>query len=206
MATTSVRQPDLANRIRRASTQGLRQPGTGAEPPPIPSAGVPSPSAWEALRKAQAKAKPPAEASPRHLLDVVRQKQLHVEEHTTFWTAARKGEMRALERMLNKGQDPNEQDLNGVSALSWTVFGGHTHLLRFLIRRGADPSQPDLHTGRTPLHYTSIRGDKLDCARALLKAGADINARSAKLGTPLEWARKNGAEEVVKLLEKAQAG
>ena len=140
-------------------------------------------------------------AKSKSLRDVAAAKQQLLEESTTFWTAARGGDLRTCEIMLDAGQNVNQPDEQGVSALSWAVFGGHAHVVRFLLKRGANPNQPDRHTGRVPLHYCSVRGEKPDCAKALLRAGADVSVRSAKLGTPRDWAQKNGAAQVVQLLE-----
>ncbi|MDP2307659.1 MAG: ankyrin repeat domain-containing protein [Pseudomonadota bacterium] len=72
----------------------------------------------------------------------------------------------------------------------------------------ADPALAaarDPYLGSTPLHFASHRG-LLETVRALLGAGADVNAREEASGTtPLHWAAEAGHVEVAGLLLEAGA-
>ena len=54
--------------------------------------------------------------------------------------------------------------------------------------------------GYTALMIASARG-RLDMARALLAAKADVNAKAANGETPMNLARKGGFPEIVQLLK-----
>lgn len=179
MADGGVRQPDRLNSIRRASTVTPKEGtqayvGTGGlvDARSNPATGdfrqasssvTKGLSAWDKLKAKQAAQALEKKDGETHvsLVQLAKSVVAVKESTTTYWTAARAGDMRALERLLSKGQDPNELDLNGVSALAWSVVGNHPHITRFLCKRGADPRVCDMHSGRTPLHYCSVRGDKV---------------------------------------------
>ena len=55
--------------------------------------------------------------------------------------------------------------------------------------------------GLTPLHFAS-RSGKLEAARALLDAGADVNVSDDKGKTPLDAASTNGKDDLVELLKR----
>jgi len=58
--------------------------------------------------------------------------------------------------------------------------------------------------GETPLHVAAIRGD-VKAIKALIKAGADINAQGEHHYSPLHEAVEQGNSEVVRLLVGACA-
>ena len=91
-------------------------------------------SAWDKLKAKQAKdaLEKKDGDKPVSLVQLAKSAVTVKESTTTYWTAARAGDMRSLERILGKGQDPNELDLNGVSALSWSVMSGKPHITRWL--------------------------------------------------------------------------
>ena len=64
-----------------------------------------------------------------------------------------------------------------------------------LIATGADPNaadtQPVIGHGVTPLHL-AVDADDPELVRALIAAGADVNARSLAGHTPLWWACNGG--------------
>jgi ankyrin repeat protein len=83
----------------------------------------------------------------------------------------------------------------------------HDHLAvaLHLVEQGADPNLPDLDNGWTPLIWTALRsswmGQKnLPLARALLKAGADVNLAGTDGITPLMWAASRAGVQFVRLL------
>ena len=65
-------------------------------------------------------------------------------------------------------------------------------------------SLQDGRDGRVALHWACGNGH-LECAKALLEAGADINKQSNQGSTPFMWAANNGRIEVVRELLKQGA-
>ena len=53
--------------------------------------------------------------------------------------------------MLNNGANPNASDAQGVSALEYASWKGHTEIVRILLDAGADVAHVDLF-GMTAIH------------------------------------------------------
>lgn len=122
---------------------------------------------------------------------------------TPLLLAARNGKAEAVRVLLKAGASPSEaleskargrgMARNGTGALLLAVENGHFELAMELVRAGADPN--DVRSGFAPLHALTWvrkphRGDgedgqpaprgsgtltSLEFARALVKAGADVN-------------------------------
>ena len=98
--------------------------------------------------------------------------------------AAEKGDIKTIELLLNNGLDINSQiESNGgftVTALMIAVFYHQTEAIRFLLENGA---KVDLlgASGRTELMYAR----RVEVARLLIDAGADINFKDKHGYTPL---------------------
>ncbi|GLI65651.1 hypothetical protein VaNZ11_009251 [Volvox africanus] len=105
------------------------------------------------------------------------------EEGKGWLEAARRGDLKALRRMLTgnprllgyQGQGTNFA-FTMHSALHWAVAKGHTAVARWLLQQGADPDMPNA-AGATPLH-AAARQRSDDCARLL------VLEASAKMAVP----------------------
>ena len=66
--------------------------------------------------------------------------------------AAKMGQVRALERLLELGAKVNARPPfdHRATALHWAVVGGHAAALRWLLEHGADPSLRDQTWDSTP--------------------------------------------------------
>jgi uncharacterized protein len=81
---------------------------------------------------------------------------------------------------------------------------GKTALVRLFLQAGIDPNVGDRH-GVTALMHAADRGDRA-MMEMLLKAGATVNARTARgRGTALGWAAGSGQVDAMRLLLKAGA-
>lgn len=89
--------------------------------------------------------------------------------------------------------------------LHWAAESGDVASVEELIARGYPVDSFD-DLGRTPLHYAALRGH-LDAVSALLRAGADVNARDvARLSnTPLGEVASTCSLEMAELLVEAGA-
>jgi ankyrin repeat protein len=128
---------------------------------------------------------------------------------TPLLFAARSGDVATARVFMEKGADPNEGTVEHGNSLVIAGAGGHIDLALFLLQMGADPNSAD-DTGLTPLHHAVAGGLALlngviydpvyriqpenspKLARALLEAGADVNAQISKVhllgpdGTPFD--------------------
>ena len=150
-------------------------------------------------------------------------------------SAARLGDLAAVERLLAGGTDPNARDYYGSTTLHDSIR--HLGVAVVLLHHGADPRARDSY-GETPLHIWAQVGTDAAVASALVEAGAEVNARNVygetpiyltglldnpeaatvllRLGadpmipncdgeTPIEVARRQGHDDVVRVIENAMS-
>ncbi|XP_072365889.1 ankyrin repeat domain-containing protein 33B-like [Scyliorhinus torazame] len=102
--------------------------------------------------------------------------------------------------------DINWQDKEGNTALIIAVQAGHITITNYLLNyfTGIDIERRNIH-GFTALMKAAMQG-KMDCVRALMLAGADLNATDPGRGfTPQQWAQFTGRHETISLMRKLQA-
>ena len=79
------------------------------------------------------------------------------------------------------------------------------NLVSDLITLGANLDWQDEDNGnRTPLHWAAWRG-RVEIARMLIDAGANLDIQDDQGQTPLHWAAKYGREEIARMLIGAKA-
>ncbi|CAL0299221.1 unnamed protein product [Lupinus luteus] len=93
-------------------------------------------------------------------------------------TAARKGEVRTILKILESGAGINGRDQNGWTALHRASFKGRIDVVRVLLEKGIDFDAKD-EEGYTALHCASESGHA-DVTELLVKKGADVEARTRK--------------------------
>lgn len=153
----------------------------------------------------------------------------HPDGQTPLMTAARTGNPDAVRVLLDKGAAVNAKDtIAEQTALMFAITENHPEAVRVLLDRGADVNArtlivetPPATTGNlqgigraqnrekpvpqgamTPLLYAA-RDGRLDIARMLLAAGANLNQLEANGESPLLVAINNGQTELaLVLLEK----
>ncbi|XP_068650583.1 protein VAPYRIN-like [Aristolochia californica] len=92
--------------------------------------------------------------------------------------AARKGELRAVQRLLDTGASANGQDQHGWTPLHRACFKGRIDVVRALLEKGVDLDTRD-DEGYTPLHC-AVEAGQAEVAELLMKRGSDVNARTNK--------------------------
>jgi len=122
---------------------------------------------------------------------------------TTWHEAVRSGDVDRVRAVLHAGADIDALDEHGQTALMNEVYWGNLDIAKLLIEAGAKLN----HTAK--LHLTAlflaVIGNRPQLVQLLVDAGADKNIRGSKgqyNTTPLEYARKRGFVEIVKILEQ----
>jgi len=114
-------------------------------------------------------------------------------------TAARRGDVKAVERRLALGISPNSRHpLTVETPLIEAASAGHLDVVKLLVERGADVNLKG-EAWYTPLHCAAYYGH-LDVAKFLLEHGADITPFKAQgHNTALHSAASGGHIEMAKL-------
>ncbi len=149
--------------------------------------------------------------------------ELYREGETVLMTAARTGDSSTVSLLLEHGARIDaREEWHGQTALHWAMAQGHAHLVALLVEHGADvnarsteeewerqvtdePREKWLPPGAmTPLLFAAREGC-LACIQPLLEHGADIDAPTPKLITPLLISLINGHYDVAMALIAAGA-
>ena len=89
--------------------------------------------------------------------------------------AVNRGEIEALERLLDSGADINAKDQHGQTALMIAARNGQGRVVQFLVGQGADLDQTaKYHLSALML---AVIGGHLDIVRMLMQADADTGVR-----------------------------
>ena len=124
--------------------------------------------------------------------------------------AALLGRDAVVEQLLAANVDPDavasESEtaggLDGWTALTACVIGGHMLVLELLLGKDADIEKAE-RGGDRPLMLAALRGQAA-CVERLLEAGASFNAQNKDGHTALTCAVSNGHQTVVKALLQAK--
>ncbi|XWS64880.1 hypothetical protein CRYUN_Cryun05aG0042200 [Craigia yunnanensis] len=100
--------------------------------------------------------------------------------------AARKGEVRTIQRLIENGAVISGRDQHGWTALHRASFKGRTDAVRMLIDKGIDVDSKD-EDGYTALHC-AVESGHTEVVELLVKKGADVEARTKKGVTLLQIA------------------
>lgn len=111
--------------------------------------------------------------------------------------AAENGHDRVVQKLLDRGADPNSVDKTGRAPLLWAVINGHEVVAKQLLEWHADIHSRD-HQQWTALHI-AIQTCRVSMVNLLLDKGADISNPILRL-TPLHLAAHFHEPAVVRLL------
>lgn len=104
----------------------------------------------------------------------------------TLHSAAARGDVEVLRRLLALGADVTEADADGATPLHAAAFAGHVDAIRLLLDSGARLNSRDKF-GFTPLH-AAARDGHLSAVQLLVERGADLEALDETGLTPAEIA------------------
>ena len=118
--------------------------------------------------------------------------------------ASANGNALMIERLLRAGADPNAALPEGETPLMEAAGTGNVAAVKTLLAHGAAVNARDRAKGQDALMWAAAQGHA-PAAQALIEAGADVHARSKGKFTPLLFAVRRGAIDVVRVLLGAGA-
>ncbi|HEX4810114.1 MAG TPA: ankyrin repeat domain-containing protein [Bryobacteraceae bacterium] len=122
---------------------------------------------------------------------------------TLLHDASAQGNLRMVELLLRIGAEPNGKTSGERTPLYCVAnechVAGGGHIVRALVRAGAQVDARSGAKGCTALHMAARRGNT-EVAEALVDCGADINARDKAGDTPLQRAKNCRKSDVALLL------
>jgi len=95
--------------------------------------------------------------------------------------AARKGDVAAVQALLDKGISPDAKWRYGMTALFPAAERGHMEIVKLLIDRGANVNAQDRFYNATPIVWAIGKGH-VEMVQLLLEKGAQNSARVLNLG------------------------
>ncbi|WP_420632527.1 ankyrin repeat domain-containing protein [Candidatus Palauibacter sp.] len=113
--------------------------------------------------------------------------------------AAMRGDLVAVQSLLDAGEDVNGARGDGMTALHWAAMKGRLDLAELLLDAGADLEAGTRLGRHTPLHVAS-RAGQTSLVEALLQAGADAAATTSTGATPLHFAATAGSPLAIEAL------
>ncbi|MGO4890673.1 M48 family metallopeptidase [Anaerobacillus sp. MEB173] len=124
-------------------------------------------------------------------------------ETTPLIHAVVEADIEQVYALLEEGVDPDEQDMDGWTALHWAVKDVNTDVTKAILDSGADPNLMDYY-GETPLMKAAWDG-RAEMVTLLLEAGGTINEQDYNGWTPLIYAVQSGDIETIQILLNAGA-
>jgi cytochrome c len=108
-------------------------------------------------------------------------------------------QLEAAKLLIERGADVNALSAFGVGPLGPAVTNRNVELIKLLLNHGANPNSTI--GAETVLHNAANNGC-LDCVKALVEAGADVNAVTSdgQSRTPLHIAKRRGLKEIADYL------
>ncbi|XP_043705430.1 ankyrin repeat domain-containing protein 2A-like isoform X1 [Telopea speciosissima] len=123
-----------------------------------------------------------------------------IEDESSVHHTASVGDVEGLKKALSSGADKDEEDSEGRTALHFACGYGEVKCAQVLLEAGAKVDAVDKNKN-TALHYAAGYGRK-ECVALLLENGAAVTLQNLDGKTPIDVAKLNNQQEVLKLLEK----
>jgi outer membrane protein assembly factor BamB len=93
------------------------------------------------------------------------------DQKEALWEAARKGDAKAVQALIDQGVDVNAKNPYGATALFFAADKGHREVVQLLIKHKADVNATDTFYKANPMTWAVMR-NRADIVRDLVGAGA----------------------------------
>ena len=114
-------------------------------------------------------------------------------------SAASQSNVGAVQSLIDGGENVNEHDADGFTALHRACAIGDVKVILILLKNKANPNLPD-SCGDTALHWASFCGH-LHAVNVLLKHGANPDVKSSDGKSAIDAAREEGHTGIVRALK-----
>lgn len=118
---------------------------------------------------------------------------------TTYHSAAAKGNVKAIDRLQAQGEDINQVDDSGVTALIHAVNLNQKEGAVALLNAGADVNVCDDVFKNTALHYAVMQGNVF-FVRLFVENGADVLLRNKEGASSFDLVQNSRNEEIKRLV------
>jgi ankyrin repeat protein len=132
------------------------------------------------------------------------------QDETDLGYAAQAGDMAEVERLLDRGADPNAYTEGGFTAVLSAAAGGNPRTLQMLLEAGGDATL-STDDGTSVLALVAYASGDLEVGRMLLEHGADPCVEAGWYQTSLigvetlrDLAEYSGNTEFAEFIEEAQ--
>jgi Ankyrin repeats (3 copies) len=124
-------------------------------------------------------------------------------DQTDLMKAAEHNDVETTKQLINSGAKIDDEDLLGMTALSYAAREGSWEAFQYLVEKGADYRKSD-YWGMTLLHEAATAGS-IDIVRWLVQKGVPVNSKSENFRTPLILAILGRHVEVAEYLVRQGA-
>lgn len=117
---------------------------------------------------------------------------------TSLHIAAGLGDTQKIKRYIDKGDDVNARDMEGITPLFMALLENQLDAAKILLEQDADVNIPD-KDGTVPLSAAAGIGSKF-LVKAMLSKGSNVNYQEKDGWSPLHYACHLGHSAIVKIL------
>ena len=116
------------------------------------------------------------------------------EDKTSIWAVARRGDLDAVKKQLERGVEVDVRNGDGTTPLAMAALTGEVETARYLIGKGADVNAQQ-NDRNSVLHAAAFLG-RVEIVELLLENDAQPNVRNREGDTPLDTASATWNEEL----------
>jgi ankyrin repeat protein len=127
--------------------------------------------------------------------DVAERKML-----TPLMSAAGKGDLPTVEKLLGERADVNAADADGYTALHYAVHCGDVKVVRALLAAGADVNARTKNNVTPLINSINMACGKPEISLVLIESGADVNVADSQGNTALWIATTESSPSVIEAL------